>query len=268
MAGVGGREQRLVFGEVADEYDEVRAGYPAAVAEAVFAFTGGPVELVEVGAGTGKATAAFAGYGCPITCIEPDPQMAAVLRDRFARRIPPVRVVMGGFEGWAAPPGGVPLIISAQAWHWVDPALRWTRASRALSTGGALALFGHSYAFADAALEADVNRVYAALAPQLLDAGDGPGRLAAVDGHWMYQEMAADGRFVDVTGRLLRTVVAYPRERYRRLLQTFSPHRMLDPGPRRALHDGIDEVVDAHGGVVRVALDTVLVLGRRAEPPG
>ncbi|MEU7619832.1 class I SAM-dependent methyltransferase [Micromonospora rifamycinica] len=51
-----------VFGEVAADYDEIRPGYPAALAEAILAYHGGPPgRLVEVGAGTGLATALLVG---------------------------------------------------------------------------------------------------------------------------------------------------------------------------------------------------------------
>jgi hypothetical protein len=46
-----------VFGAVADVYDRVRPGYPAEIAAAIVAHHGRvPTRIVEIGAGTGKAT--------------------------------------------------------------------------------------------------------------------------------------------------------------------------------------------------------------------
>src|SRR5436305_10836433 len=105
------REQRLVLGEVADDYDDVRAPYADEVATAVFDYAGGPPRrMAEIGAGTGKATELFVARGIPIVCVEPDPAMAAVLRRRF----PSVEVMVSRFEDWAPPPGGVPLLACAQ----------------------------------------------------------------------------------------------------------------------------------------------------------
>lgn len=257
------RERRLVFGEVAESYDEVRAGYPAALAGAVLTYAAAPDRLVEVGAGTGKATAAFVGFGAPITCLEPDPAMATVLRARFVDAHAPVDVLVCKFEDWIPPRDGVPLLYCAQAWHWVDPARRWDLAHAALAPGGALALFGHQYAFVDAALEDAMNEVYAAVAPELLD-DRAPGCLAA-DEHWLHTEMSGSGRFVDVTSEMFHTVVPYPTLRYLALLSTFSNHRMLAAQPRDELHARIAEVVDRHGGVVESALQTVLTMGRRSR---
>src|SRR5436309_2190748 len=111
------RERARVFGEVAGEYADVRAGYADELVTAVFDYLGRvPERVVELGAGTGKATEAFAARGVPMTCVEPDPAMARVLRGR----LPQVEVAACRFEDWVPPVGGVPLLICAQAWHWMD----------------------------------------------------------------------------------------------------------------------------------------------------
>ena len=253
------RPQGLVFGEVADVYDDVRPGYPASLVDAVLAAAGSPEALVEVGAGTGKATAAFVGYGRPITCVEPDPAMAAVLRARFAGE-PLVSVRRCTFEEWRPPEGGVPLLYSAQAWHWMDPETRWAKAAGDLSPGGTLAVFWHMYAFADADLEAALRELYGRLEPHLLD--DPAGRPEAQ--RWAYQEMRDSGLYVDVEMRQVDPgVVTYPSARYRALVGTYSHHRILPDDRRTALLDGIEEVVARYGGTVGVRLETVLVTGRR-----
>jgi SAM-dependent methyltransferase len=251
------REQRLVFGEVADAYDDVRAGYPAEIAEKIFRYAGGPAAVVEVGAGTGKATAVFVAAGVPVTCVEPDPAMAAVLSGRFDGRI---RLEVRGFEDWSPPAGGVPLICSAQAWHWVDETRRWRLAIDALVPGGVLALFGHRYRFADAAVEREIEAVYRRLAPTLLPP---PEDSEDPEKDWFHVEMTGSGLFVDVESTLIRSAVEYPAARYRALLETFSAHRMLDERPRAELLDAVEAVVVRRGGAVMVRLDTVLSMGRR-----
>ena len=68
------------FGAVADEYERMRPGYPAELVGDVVGFAFGTVDrALEVGAGTGKATLAFADRGIAVTALEPDKAMAAVL---------------------------------------------------------------------------------------------------------------------------------------------------------------------------------------------
>lgn len=248
------REQGLVFGEVAGVYEDVRAGYPAALVEAVLAYAGGvPERVVDVGAGTGKATAALRARGVPVTAVEPDPAMAAVLRQRY----PEVEVVGSRFEDWVPPAGGVPVLACAQAWHWVDASRRLGLAHRALVPGGTLALFGHEYRFADEPVEHAVHAAYGVHAPELLDDPAKPRTMT-----WLADELSGTPLFTDVTSHWFETVVPYPTRRYLRLLATFSNHRMLAPQRRDALHGAIADTVDTLGGLVRLNVETLLILGR------
>jgi SAM-dependent methyltransferase len=97
------REQRLVFGEVAELYDRARAAYSEAVIDDVLRFAGGDgsrLRALEFGAGTGKATVAFAVRGLAIVAIEPSAAMAAVAR-RNCKPFPNVRLECTTFEDWA-----------------------------------------------------------------------------------------------------------------------------------------------------------------------
>jgi len=248
------RQQRLVFGEVAGEYDAVRPGYPDALLEVVLDYAGGrPARAVEVGAGTGLATRLFAPACGALTCVEPDPEMAAVLSARFAGT--EVRVEVSGFEQWRPPAGGVDLLYAAQSWHWVDPVRRWDLAHDALAPGGVIALFGHRYEVADEAIRADLDDVYRRLAPSIADDAAFPVRPYGFD-----IERATDLRREE----LVWTVPTSTRD-YLRLLATFSSHRMLDDDVRERLWAGIGEVIDVHGGVVGQQITTGLSLGRRGD---
>ena len=55
--------------------------------------------------------------------------MAAALAARF----PDVEVAVARFAQWSPPPGGVPLLACALAWHWLDPATRNRQAHDALT---------------------------------------------------------------------------------------------------------------------------------------
>ncbi len=257
------REQATVFGEVAEAYDDVRAGYVSQLADAVFAYLGSaPLRAIEVGAGTGKATSVFAGRVPSIVCLEPAEQMAAVLR---RAEWPGVEVIVSRFEDYSTPPSQVDLVFCAQAWHWVDAQRRCKLAHDALAPRGALALFGHEYQFADPELAAVLHGdVYPKYAPELLDDPTKPS-LNGPENHWLATELADCGLFTDVRATEFQRAVRYPTTQYLTLLQTFSNHRMLTPERRALLHNSIAAAVEARGGVVEIDLATVLTFGRRGE---
>ncbi|NUT38182.1 MAG: class I SAM-dependent methyltransferase [Hamadaea sp.] len=253
------REQRQVFGEVAEAYDDIRPGYPAEILERILAYAGHvPAQVVESGAGTGKGTALLRALGVPLTCVEPDPAMAAVLTRTFTGD-ELVRVFAGRFEDWTPPAGGVDLLASAQAWHWVDHLRRTDLAARALRPGGVLAVFGHDYGFADEQMSAALNDVYLRIAPEI---AEGSARIEH-PGVFHPNELRRSAQFADVDEQQVVTVVPFPTPRYLALLTTFSPHRMLPEDRRARLHAALAEVIDARGGVVEQKLTTGLWLARR-----
>jgi SAM-dependent methyltransferase len=245
----------LSFGGQALAYDEVRPSYPDGIVAEALAYAGHPTSAVEVGAGTGKATEVFARRGLALTCVEPDPQMAAVLRRRFADR-PAVTVHERRFEEWTPPAGGVGLLYFATSWHWADPQRRTALAHATLRPGGTLALFENENTLADDEQAARIHDVYDRVAPQLrIEPGPVP---YDVREDWS-REITAAGGFADVTGHRVAADYPCPTPRYLRLLGTFSSHISIGPARRRALHDGI---ATAAGDVVALRLITTLVLAR------
>src|SRR6266516_5867243 len=126
------REQRLVFGEVAETYDRARPGYPPALVDDVISFArlDAHDSVLEVGCGTGKATVQFAARGLEMLCLEPSESMAAVAR-RNCEPFPRVSIETASFEDWRVENGAFRLLISAQAWHLVSPGTRLPKAQDA-----------------------------------------------------------------------------------------------------------------------------------------
>lgn len=235
-----------LFGTVAGLYDAARPGYPADLGASILTYHGGvPGSVAEIGAGTGKGTAVLAGLGAPLTCIEPDPLMAAVLAERF----PAAAVHNTAFEQWTPPAGGVDLLACAMAWHWLDPATRNDRAFDALAPGGTLAVFGHRYGYLDPAQGAAVRAILDAVPDKPTD--------------WFHDDVVAHGRFSGVRKEVFQTPLPLDRTGYLNLMATFGPHLRRTPEARRQVEEALGRLVDDCGGTVVLDLRTTLVLGRR-----
>lgn len=123
------------FGRLATEYDRLRPGYPPEVLRSVV----GTV-VVDVGAGTGKLTAALARSGRRVVAVEPDPGMRAVLADR---RLPDVEVVDGAAERLPLGSGTASAVVYGQSWHWAEPLAAAAEARRVLVDDGQLLLLAN-----------------------------------------------------------------------------------------------------------------------------
>lgn len=241
------------FGEVADVYDDARPGYPPQVAASIRSYARGPLTTIaEIGAGTGHGTEVLTGLGAPITCVEPDPRMAAVL----AARHPQVTVVVAPFEGWSPPPGGVSLLACAMAWHWLDPDTRARRAFDALAPGGTLAVFGHRYAYADPAHDAAIGAAF-----RSVDSGV---ETAPRPDTWARDDVAATGLFSDVTLVSAARQVPMTTAAYLRLVRTFGPFRARSPRDQQAVLDALAATLGGLGGGTVLDLRTTVTLARRA----
>jgi SAM-dependent methyltransferase len=151
------RRRARSFGGAARIYDEARPGYPAALFAHVAGQLPGP-RVLEVGAGTGKATAGLLDLGLEVTCVEPDPAMAAVLAEHTATE-PGVRIEVKTFESFTAG-GTYDGLVSAQAWQYTDSATRMDRAAALLRPGGFLGLFWSGGFFRRPEVFAAIEAVY------------------------------------------------------------------------------------------------------------
>lgn len=253
MAARDGR-RAVIFGRDAGTYDEARPTYPRAAVDHVSSLVN-PKTAVEVGAGTGKATADFARDGLELMCLEPSSQMAAVLE---SRNLPGVEVIVTTFENWDGWPDSADLIYAAQAWHWVDKRTGLAEALSILRPAGALALLWNI----------PVDRygphqeLYARHAPELLAERDE--RIKRRDDHDWCADMDEAGfdateRFTHVWSEELTA------DRYRALFSTYSDHMMLEEPARTAILDGLVADVMSRGGTITVDYRTEVFSGRKPD---
>jgi SAM-dependent methyltransferase len=249
---VSEREERLVFGEVAEEYDAIRPSYPDVLFDEVMEFgalTAGDRAL-EIGAGTGKATMRFLARGLRVHCLEPSEAMGAILRGKGAE----VETTL--FEDWAAT-NTFRLLYAAQAWHWVHGNNRYERAAAVLEPGGTIALFWNKARELEGALGEAVDAAYDAFAPEIRGLSPSHWNLDAT-----LTELSAD--FVDIQKREYPWAQPYTTGDYLELCRTWSTHRMLPEERRSRLLNAVANAIVDNGGVVNMEFDAQCYLGRRA----
>jgi len=255
-------QRRGTFDEVAELYARGRPVYPAFVLDDVVELGGfGPgSRIVEIGCGTGQATAGLAQRGLEITCVELGARLAEVARRELAR-YPTVRVVNADIEDWkpeAAPYDGV---AAFTAFHWVDPERRYELAAAMLRPDGALAVASVHHVMPPNAdpFYFEVQEDYRAVGM----AGDRPppppAEIAGIAA-----EIDASGLFGPVSVRRREWDVVNTADEHLALINTYSDHLLLPKEQREELFARIRRRIDDRpGGTVRKSMLAVIQVARR-----
>lgn len=273
----GDRETlRTVFDQDALLYDRARPRYPGIVFDTIDdtmarARDRQPqlgTRTLEIGPGTGQATVELARRGYDVTAVELGAELAELARASLAA-FDDVEVITADAEQWDGPTGTVDLVVSATAFHWLDPDTRLTRVARWLRPGGVVALIGtmHVAGRSDGFFAA-AQRCY-----ERWDPATPPGvRLLPLDEHPPTGQYGLE-RAAEFTGPTLHRFPVdheYTAEQYLELLSTFSGHRALDPARRDGLYACLRGLIDAEPGrtITRSSAFELATATRRAGPDG
>ena len=254
------RSRAESFGSVADLYDRARPTYPPALIDALLADGGRTV--LDVGCGTGIASALFAARGCAVTGVEVDARMAEIARGKG------LEVEVSSFEQWDDRGRRFDVVASGQAWHWIDPTAGAIRAADVLrdqwTAGGVLELRRPARGGARAA-RADLRPV-GARTRELL--GCARRQAARTSGSTSpsagSRPQTGSGRSRSAISRGSRT---YRARDWTDFLATHSDHQALEPARREQLLDEVADAVDAIGGTFEMPFETALVTAARVARP-
>jgi SAM-dependent methyltransferase len=214
------------FGQVADVYDRGRPGWPAAAIE--WTLGPQPLDVLDLGAGTGKLTAALLAAGHRVTALEPSAEMRAILVERS----PAANVIAGHAEEIPLDDGSVDAVVAGSAFHWFDRGPALAEVVRVLRPPGAFGLLGNRF---DTSV--DWQR-------RLRDRGGSGGGRISSRGHWPSPEELGE-RFAEVVDApAFPHRVSVDRAAIREYVASTSRVSTLAPEAREALLAGVDRLWD------------------------
>ncbi|OXM45054.1 class I SAM-dependent methyltransferase [Amycolatopsis alba] len=242
-----------------ERYDRTRPAYPPELIDHLVAAAPGR-ETLDVGVGTGIEARQLQAAGCHVLGVEPDPRMA-----EFARRSG-IDVEVAKFETWEPAGRRFDLLVSGQAWHWVDPVAGAAKAAEVLRTGGLWSAFWHvpePPAEVTDAL-ADAYRRHVPDAP--IDLKSVPKQSA--DPYGLLLDKAADGlREAGGFGEPRRSrhdwERVHTRDEWLDQLPTFGSLTWVEPAVRQEILAEVGAAIDGIGGRFTTRYATVAITAVR-----
>jgi len=259
------------FDEEVEAYERARPSYPDALFDDLFAYLerGGlraPFDVVEIGPGTGKATAPLLARDARVAAVEHGANMCAALRRKFSGE-PRLRVVHARFEDAALAERAYDAVISATSFHWVDPGVRLRKSSRLLRERGALAVIDTNQ-IASAADRGFFQRCFPIYLRYRPDE-----RKLEVPGEDVtpqaFTEIEESELFADARLYRYRWDQRYETDAYADLVRSYQNTQAMPRAARERLIGDLCELINREfdGYVVRPLVIT-LVVARRADQAG
>jgi SAM-dependent methyltransferase len=240
-------ERARSFDAWADDYDRYRPTYPEALFREIRDRLSLPVHphVVDLGAGTGRASLVMAGLGWRVTSVEPGKPMLDVLRAQAANQGLVLATVQATAESTGLQPASADLVTAAQAFHWFDHAAAVTEIARILRPDGGVALFWN---VRDAERSAFVAEYHAVLQRYFGDADTGQYLQAGrVSGRERTQQAFAEaGGFGPLHLSELHHEILMTADDFMGMVFTASYVRSLEPEQQDRLRMEVGAILGRH----------------------
>lgn len=258
-------ERKVVFDQIAEEYDAIRPGYPEEFIDNVVKVAAVPEggRILEVGCGSGQATESLLRYGAEFTCLDISPSLLSIAEKKFGGRADiDIRFRQSSFEEFDGEGKPFDLVIAASSWHWIDPEIGYRKAASLLAPTGSLAVIATLHPKPFTGFFERVQEVYRDVVPEW--GNPNSTRTTADVIRDTRKEMESSGCFRTVTSVRCEWSIEYRRDDYLRLLKTYSDHYRLGPERLGLLFEGIGRLIDeSYGGRVTRPYETVGYVGRK-----
>lgn len=253
-------ERARLFDQIAEHYDRSRPAYPAIVIDAIAGPAPTALDILDVGCGTGIASRQLAERGATVLGVEVAPGMAKVARSHG------LDVELAAFEDWDPAGRTFDRVLSAQAWHFVDPQVGAAKAASVLRPGGKLFLLWSAGCHPDALADA-IAGVYARWFPGIGSAGFGYAASRPADRRSGLTEIIeaidAEPRFAPATETWYPWSREYDTNQWLDVLRSRSDHAALSPDTRDRLFEGIAEAIGDFGGSFTMSFETGVITATR-----
>lgn len=251
------KKRSRTFNQIAQLYDMARPHYPAELMADLLelAQLSPTAQILEIGTGTGKATLPMARRGFNLHCLEPGNNLAAVAAENL-RPYPNATIKTSTFEDWPLQTEVYDLVMSAQAFHWVDPAVGYAKAAQALKPTGNIALIWNIASKSDDAIFQQLDQIFITYAEWRIRPFEELQKERE-------QELIASECFAEPIVKRYPWSLQYTTQQYLDLVRTQSDYLIQPEVKQRELLDAIATILENNGGGILRPYVSVLLVAQK-----
>lgn len=254
------------FDAYANNYHSARPGYPAQLFRDIRVQTGvgKRSRLLEIGAGSGIATAELAKMGCRVVAIEPGANLAAIAKKQ-TKKSKNVEIIQGTFEDYRST-ARFDAVLAFTAFHWLTEGDKYHQILELLNDTGSLVLVWNSFFQSDSQVTKEVNKAYTEFLPEAYPeesviAKVNEGVLSKLNRR--EQEVVQNPLFNPVFLRKYLVFHEYDDKSYPMLLNTYPKIVEVNEQKRSRFLAYVAKVVKKHGRISVPVLTTLIICNQR-----
>ena len=255
-------ERRDSFDRDAAGYDLGRPPYPERVytlMEEIGALFSG-ARILEIGPGTGQATAELLRRGARVDAVELGSSMASFLRDRLPDDA--LRIMVGDAHTIPLPDATYDAVVAATSLHWLKSGRLLPRLAQSLKPDGWLVAWWNVFGDPEnvTPFRQRVDEIFRTLLPlEWHDPRELPRALRVAD---RIQELTHGGLFGEARHEVVRWTHRTDATGVRALFSTFPAIRSQDAASRESILNALSDAVAAEGGTVDDPFLTVIYVAK------
>lgn len=247
-----------VFDENANSYDKYRPKYPNELVEELIDLSQLKTtdKILEIGCGTGQITIDFIKRGYEIIAIEKGEFLSRIAKKNI-KQYGIGKIINSKFEEWITTEK-FKLMISAQAFHWIDKKKGIDKTINLLNDNGSIGLIWN----VDKSQKTDFWKQTGEIYDRYLPKKKGQRSMEeTINENWDYICNRKD--LVDFEKRDYQWSKLYSKEEYLGLLNTFSPHMSMEEDEREKFFTEIESIISTMNNQVLKHYKTVLLFATK-----
>ncbi len=252
------RKLKVLFNKAPSIYDSSRKGYSNKIFSDIIKESkiNKKSRILDIGCGSGLSTIPLGKIGYKITGIDTSKNLIDLAKEN-SKQYKNINYTLGSFENSKLRKDQFNLLISGQAFHWLDKKTKYKKCFNILKKDGFLAIFGKFNDYNKSSFLFRIRKLFIRSCKYYpLDTN-----YTEYFSHYK-KELESKKLFKNVQGRVYNTQIRYTKKDYRNYILSNSWVIKLEDKPRKNLMKKIDNLMNKETWPMSIPFGSALIIAQ------